>query len=98
MKQVIAAAVLAVASGTTMAGAISGGNVDLHGWVVENQPKASAAVVEADGISRHNVDLYGWVVDNHSVKATVSTKPSRASIGRVNVDLHEWVVADIMAK
>lgn len=103
MKQVIAAVVLAVASGSSMAAGISSGNVDLYGWVVENTPKSSvSAVRESSGnISRNNVDLDGWVVENHAditSSGSATQKSEQYPISKGNSDLYGWVVADVMAK
>lgn len=96
MKQAIAA-VLVLASGSSVAGGLSQGNVDLDGWVVEHQPAAATTKVDAHGgiLSRGNVDLFGWVVENRPADGSaVAVKESGHVFGRGNVDLDQWVVSD----
>ncbi len=103
MRNVMAAAVLVMASGATMAKGFSNGNVDLADWVVDDKATASAATpVQVGGrYSRGNVDLDGWVVENQSApsvsKGSVD-RSDRYSISKGNVDLFGWVVADVMAE
>ena len=101
MKNVIAAIVLAMASGTGMANGFSAGNVDLYGWVVDDKATASTATATNVGgrYSRDNIDLYGWVVENSTVQDNHSSNINhynRYSVSKGNVDLVGWVVADVM--
>lgn len=101
MKQVIAAVSLVLASGSAMATGLSHGNVDLDGWVVEHQPAASAARIDANSgpLSRGNIDLFGWVVENRSATGAVAAMSGDGHIiGRDNVDLDHWIVSDAMAE
>ncbi len=101
MRNVIAAAVLVMASGASVANGFSDGNLDLAVWVVDDKATAATSTpAQVGGIySRGNVDLYGWVVENPPASSVGSVDRSdRYSFSKGNGDLYGWVVADVMAE